>query len=270
MNDITRQFHQKVYELNSSRPQRQRNSWCADSLFAFLRKEFEKVPDSRIQPITSLADALMSGFALFSLKDPSLLAFEKRGSDETIKNIYHIEKIPSDTNMRTILDEVDLEEIMPVFKKTLALLQRGKGLEDMVFYDGHYLISNDGTGYFSSESIRCEECLVKNHSNGDTEYHHGFLGSAIVHPDKKIVIPLRPEPIKNADGKEKNDCERNASKRWIASFRREHPHMKAIVVEDALASNAPHLKDIQNADLRYIIPSLINPFHLPPYPIIPE
>jgi len=29
-------------------------------------------------PEISMADALMSGFAVFSLKDPSLLAFDKR------------------------------------------------------------------------------------------------------------------------------------------------------------------------------------------------
>jgi len=232
---------------------RARKDLCSDALFAFLHKEFEEIPDRRQQPIIPLTDALMSGFALFALKDPSLLAFEKRSADETIKNIFQIGAIPSDTNMRMILDEIDPADIMPVFKKTLVILQRGKGLEDMIFYDGHYLISNDGTEYFNSEKVHCAECLTRKHKNGTTEHHHNFLGSAIVHPDQKAVIPLCPEPIKNADGTEKNDCEQNSSKRWIARFRREHPHMKAIVVEDALSANAPHIKDLQNADLRFII-----------------
>lgn len=218
----------------------------ADALFTLVRKEFENIPDN-------IADALMSGLGLFSLKDPSLLAFEDRRTDETIKSIYHIGKIPSDTNMRKILDEVEPSLLHGVFKKLFAQLQRGKGLEDMVFYNGHYLISNDGTGYFSSEKVHCAECLIKKHKNGKTEYHHNFLGSVIVHPDKREVIPFCPEPIKNTDGPEKNDCERNASKRLLPRFRREHPHMKAIVVEDALASNAPHIKDLKKYDMRYII-----------------
>ena len=37
----------------------------------------------------------------------------------------------------------------------------------------------------------------------------------------------------------KNDCERNATRRWLKQFRREHPHLPVIVVEDALSSNAP-------------------------------
>jgi len=226
----------------------------ADALFSAARKEFEEVPDERIHPETSLADALMSGLALFALKDPSLLAFQNdRSADENIKNIFRIEKIPSDTNMRKILDEVDPNDIMPIFKKTFSILQRGKGLEDMVFYDGHYLISNDGTEYFNSEKVQCEECLIRKHQNGRTEHHHNFLGSAMVHPDQKAVIPLCPEPIKNADGSKKNDCEQNGSKRWFIRFRREHPHMKAIIIEDALSSNAPHIEELQKHDLRYLI-----------------
>jgi hypothetical protein len=237
----------------SSSSLRIRKGLNADALFSFVRKEFEKLTDSRKLPRNTLADALMSGLALFSLKDSSLLAFEARRTDRAIKNIYHIESIPSDTNMRQTLDDVDYTTLYPIFKKVLAKVQRGKGLEDMTFYEGHYLISNDGTGYFSSESVHCDECMVKNRRDGSTEYHHSFLGSVIVHPDRKVVIPLAPEPIKNTDGNLKNDCEQNASKRLLERFRRNHPHMKAIVVEDALASNAPHIKELGKYNLRYII-----------------
>lgn len=228
---------------------RVRKDLNADALFLLARRAFERIEPNRPQAV----DALMSGLALFSLKDPSLLAFEDRRTDETIKAIYHIGEIPSDTYMRRILDEVDYTKLSRVFTKILAQLQRGKGLEDMVFYDGHYLISNDGTGYFSSERVHCSECLVKQKRNGTTTYHHSFLGSVIVHPGHKVVLPLCPEPIKNTDGTVKNDCERNASTRFVERFRREHPHLKAIVVEDALASNAPHLRDLAEHDVRYII-----------------
>ena len=51
----------------------------------------------------------------------------------------------------------------------------------------------------------------------------------------------------------KNDCERNATRRWLKQFRKEHPHLRAIIVEDALSANAPHLKDLAEARVRYII-----------------
>jgi hypothetical protein len=80
-----------------------------------------------------------------------------------------------------------------------------------------------------------------------------MLGAAIVHPDEKVVIPLAPEPIVKGDGANKNDCERNAAKRMLADLRREHPHLKAIIVEDGLASNQPHLAYLDALNLQYVI-----------------
>jgi hypothetical protein len=65
-----------------------------------------------------------------------------------------------------------------------------------------------------------------------------MLGAALIHPDKREVIPLMPEPIVKQDGTEKNDCERNAAKRFVTKFRQDHPHLKVIVTEDSLSSKA--------------------------------
>jgi hypothetical protein len=59
--------------------------------------------------------------------------------------------------------------------------------------------------------------------------------------------------IHNSDGNNKNDCEKNASKRFMEHFRREHPHLKVIVVEDGLASNGPHIENIERHKMKYII-----------------
>jgi len=67
------------------------------------------------------------------------------------------------------------------------------------------------------------------------------------------VIPLAPEPIINDDGHTKNDCERNATRRYLQRFRRDHPHLPVIVVEDALNPNAPHLDVLRAARMHCII-----------------
>ena len=77
-------------------------------------------------------------------------------------------------------------------------------------------------------------------------YYHQMFGVCVVHPDKRNVIPLCPEPILNKDGAKKNDCERNACKRVLENFRREHPHLKAILVEDGLSSTAPNIRMIEH------------------------
>ncbi|OGT41733.1 MAG: hypothetical protein A3F13_08785 [Gammaproteobacteria bacterium RIFCSPHIGHO2_12_FULL_40_19] len=80
-----------------------------------------------------------------------------------------------------------------------------------------------------------------------------MLGAVIIHPHNKIVIPLAPEPITKQDGATKNDCERNAAKRLLEDIRREHPHLKLIVTEDALSSNGPHIELIKSLNMSFIL-----------------
>jgi len=61
-----------------------RKQLSADSLFRLVRQKFGKIKEHRLMNVDiPLNDALMSAFALFSLKDSSLLAFDKQG--------YHFE-----------------------------------------------------------------------------------------------------------------------------------------------------------------------------------
>jgi len=128
--------------------------------------------------------------------------------------------------MRTILDEVDPVEIRSAYKNIFRELQRGKALEPMVFFQGCYLLSLDGTGYFSSKKIFSDNCLEKvSKKTGEITYYQQMLGAAIVHPGFKEVIPLVPEFIIKQDGQSKNDCERNAAKRFFGKLREDHPHL---------------------------------------------
>ena len=231
-----------------------RKHLSADALFRSVRSGFAKIPDYRPgDPDISLTDALMSGFAMFSLKSPSLLAFDQERTEGNLKTIYGIERAPCDTYMRETLDPVSPESLRPQFKSVFGQLQRGKALEPMVFLDGHYLLALDGTGYFSSKTIHCASCLQKTHRNGSVTYYHQMLGAAIIHPDFREVIPLMPEPIVKQDGTDKNDCERNAAKRFIAKLRQDHPHLKFIVTEDSLSSNAPHIETLHDYGCHFIL-----------------
>jgi len=114
-------------------------------------------------------------------------------------------------------------------------------------------VALDGTGYFSSTTIHCDSCLQKEHRNGSVTYYHQMLAAAIIHPDFREVIPLMPEPIVKQDGTKKNDCERNAAKRFITTLRQDHPHLQFIITEDALSSNAPHIETLHDYGCHYIL-----------------
>ena len=229
----------------------------ADALFGTMRTGFNKIKDHRKGNIEiELADALMSGFAMFSLKDPSLLAFDERRSaaPHNLKTIYGLGSIPCDTSMRETLDGVDPNDLRPLFKDAFRPLQRGKALEKMVFMNDCYLLNLDGTGYFSSNKLYSDVCMEKvNSETKEITYYLQTVGAAIVHPDYKEVIPLCPEAIRKQDGETKNDCERSAVRRLLKKLRQDHPHLKFIVNEDALSSNAPHIEDLEEYNCHYIL-----------------
>lgn len=205
-----------------------------DPLILLIRQQAELLFDARKRKGNfSVADAVLSAIAMFSLKDSSLLAFQERRNDENMKNLFCIQQVPSDTQMREILDPLTCDSIRPMFNSIFAALQRGKALEPYVFHEGCYLLSLDGTEYFASKQVHCASCLErKNSKTGEITYYHQMLGVVLVHPDQKQVIPLAPEPIIKQDGENKNDCERNAAKRLLPKIRAEHPHLRLIVVED--------------------------------------
>jgi hypothetical protein len=224
---------------------------CVQSYFSRLDKGGA---DSRV---IKTSDALMSGLAIFGTKSPSLLQFDSNRTDATLrqnlKDLYKIGRIPSDSYMRELLDEINPEEIKGSFKEVFSKAQRGKVLERFVYMDEYYLLSIDGTGYFSSHEIHCDSCCKKEHKDGSVTYYHQMLSAVIVHPDEKVVIPLAPEAIIKIDGEKKNDCERNAAKRLIPDIRKDHSQMKFIVIEDGLASNGPHIDLLKKHNFRFIL-----------------
>lgn len=227
----------------------------ADYLIKTLKRRFEDVADKRRAASVTypMADTLIAAFAMFSLKEPSLLSFEEREDESSIKRLYGLKKIPSDSTMREILDGIDIEPLNQAFADIFYELQRAGELKRWVFDRGHYLMAIDGTGYFCSTKISCPQCLEKKASNGTVQYHHQAVAAVLTHPETGEVIPIAIEPIVKQDGETKNDCERNATKRLLKRVRALHPKLKIIVVEDGLASNAPHIADLQAVNMHFLL-----------------
>jgi hypothetical protein len=228
---------------------------AADRLIRIVRDQFKCIPDERTNLSITLLDALLSGFAVFFLKCPSLLAFERERKDNAfnLQALFGIEKIPCDTRMREILDDVHPSHLRPAFSDLFRHLQRGKHLERFAYFQGHYLLASDGTTHYRSDKIHCKHCLCKRSRNGVVSYYHQMLGMALVHPDFREVIPLCPEAIIQQDGVDKGDGERSATSRALEHFRQEHPKLPVIIVEDALSADGPHIQTLKQHRIRYIL-----------------
>ena len=229
------------------------------SLRQFMSKEIQSYSDWRQASKShySIHDIVMSGFACMYFQSPSLLQFQKELEDREKKHnlstLFGVSSIPENTQIRTVIDQVSSEYFRPIFREFLARLQRGKHLEPYQFLEGKYICDIDGTQYFSSKKLDCSRCLKTKHTNGKTTCSHKVLQGAIIHPDIKQVIPLMPEEIANSDGSSKQDCEINASKRWLSKVKRDHPRLNLIINADGLSSKQPFITEVNQVGYNYIM-----------------
>jgi len=91
-----------------------------------LTSVFKQIPDQRDpQRITwEMPAVLMSAFAMFFFQHPNLLEYQRRMKKKSgrsnLERVFHVADLPSDTQMREILDGVPLEplrRVLPAGKK---------------------------------------------------------------------------------------------------------------------------------------------------------
>lgn len=230
-----------------------------NALRKVLSRRFLEIPDFRQEAKVKhvVHDVLMSGFAMMFYQDPSLLQFQQRLQEAIDKNnlqtLFQVESIPKESQMREVIDEVESRELEPLFEDFFRPLQRGKHLEGYRVLGDYYLISMDGSGYFSSDKIHCSGCLKKETKKGKIWYEHEIVQAALMHPGKRQVLPLAPEEVKNTDGWDKQDCEIEAGKRLVKKIRRSHGKLKIIIVGDSLYSKQPFMEELSEEGMSYVL-----------------
>jgi len=224
---------------------RRHNKLTMRDMVKMLRQDFALIADHRASNIShSLEDILISVFAMFSLKYPSLLSFEQQTPFErqNLKELFELEELCSDSQMRKVLDQVPPQLLMQCFAKYFEKLQQLKVVRPFLFRNKHFLVSIDGVHFFHSNKIKCKRCQVVNHRNGEVSYNHSMLGAVLVHPYQKEVFPLACEAIQKQDGVSKNDCELNAAKRLLRHLAQYYENLPITLLGDSLFANEPHLK----------------------------
>lgn len=190
-----------------------------------------------------MVDVGLGGFAMFFMQSESFLNHQRRleqgHHSSNCETLFGIRKIPEDNTIRMLLDEVGPESLQPCFDQVVEELRVRGGLKVFERLEGRILIALDGTEYFRSQKLNCPQCLSRQRSNGKTEWYHALLSGTIVAPGHNRVLPLMPEFITAQDGAEKQDCERNAAKRWLAAHGRGVAALRPVYLGDALFSCQP-------------------------------
>ena len=129
-----------------------------------LASVFRQIPDRRDgRRITwEMPAVLMSAFAMFFFQHPNLLEYQRRMKKKSgrsnLERVFGIEDLPSDTQMRQILDGVPIEPLLGVLSEVFERMRRvgwtGKFVTEV---EGQkvYTVALDGSQYFSSTKIEC-------------------------------------------------------------------------------------------------------------------
>ncbi|MDQ2763526.1 MAG: transposase [Pseudomonadota bacterium] len=191
----------------------------------------------------SMADIGLSAFSLFFMQSESFLSYQ-RSLEEGRKtsnchSLFGMKAIPTDNHIRSMLDPVHPSHLQPAFDQVLDVLRRRGGLQAFQRLGDRVLIALDGTEYFCSQKLGCPQCLTRKRSNGKTESYHSMLAATIVAPGHAMALPLMPEFIASQDGAEKQDCERNAAKRWLSTHGGRLKDLRPIYLGDDLFACQP-------------------------------
>lgn len=226
-----------------------------NNLISLVRSGFSHITDHRKSNRTyKLVDHLMVGFAMFSLKDRSLLAFRNAFPmrEENLKRVYGIEHVAGDTALRQALDGIEPSVMQDQFTPLITHLRDQGVLEQREVLGGFQAVLLDGTQHYCSSKTSCEHCL-KRKTRGDDKFYHQLLAAVLAHPNQKTVFPANVEPIVQQDGNVKNDCEQNAAKRLIPKIAKALSEEKILLIADALYASGPFIKQAQAHAMNFLI-----------------
>jgi len=233
-------------------------SWFS-TLLEFLEDAVTQFPDKRTGENTrySMRDAALSAFSVFFTQSPSFLSHQelmqrKKGSNNA-KSIFTIRTIPSDNQIRTLLDPVEPSRLFSVYEKVFSLLERQGTIESYRGFNNNLLIALDGTWFHSSEKVFCRNCNSKEHRNGSITYHHSAITPVVVQPGNKRVICLEPEFIHPQDGHEKQDCENTAGKRWLEGSGLRYVRYGVTILGDDLYCNEPMCEHMLKLGFNFVL-----------------
>jgi len=230
-----------------------------DHVIKDLKEQFEEFPDLRRGKNVQyeIADAGLGAFSVFFTQCASFLEYQEEmrrlKGRSNAENLFGMREIPSDSQIRSLLDPVSPKEVEPQYRRVFEKLEAGKVLDGFRSHGHSLLVALDGTEYFSSQKIHCPNCSQRQLANGKTNYYHSVITPVIVQAGNEHVISLEPEFIVPQDGAEKQDCEIEAGKRWLSRHGEYYAKRNVTILGDDLYSRQPFCQAVKDKKMHFIL-----------------
>jgi hypothetical protein len=225
-----------------------------------LKEVFSNFTDERKRSNNKrfeVCDAALSVFSVFFTQCPSLLEAARLVEQgdagmSNMQSIFGVHQTPSDNQIRNLLDPVAPEQIFPFMAQLGQALYAQGWLDPFRVLDNQLLIAVDGTDFFSSSKISCPCCTTQTHANGSTTFRHIAITPVVVAPAQAQVVPLPPEFVCPQDGAQKQDCEINATKRWLRSHGARYAPWGVTLLGDDLYCHQPFCEAVLEQKMNFI------------------
>jgi hypothetical protein len=228
-----------------------------------LARTFAQIEDRRDpQRLTwELPAVLMSAFAMLFFQHPSLLEYQRRMKERTgqsnLERMFGVAAIPSDTQMREILDGVPTAPLRRLLPQTFEQMRRVGWTARFVTEvagEKYYPVVLDGSEYFHSTQIHCPHCLRQRQANGETSYSPLVVSATVTRAGSHAILPLEVEEVGNNDEEQApQDCELTAAKRLVKRLRAEHRQLAMCLVGDDLYGHEPLMGELSRLRMRFVL-----------------
>jgi hypothetical protein len=112
-----------------------------------------------------MTDAGLSAFSVFFMQSPSFLEYqrtlEQAHGENNARTLSGEHQIPSDNQIRTLLDPSPPSLVNPIYASLLNALRESGVVDSHRSLNGSLLLAFDGTEYFSSQRIHCGQCSTR-------------------------------------------------------------------------------------------------------------
>ena len=202
------------------------------------------------------SDAIKGAYGVFFFQHPSMLEYQERLKQKkgrsNAETILRVGKIASANHLTRLIDAIKPGDFAGVFNEGLDRAAKYGGLDRYLVLGKYHLIALDGVWYYQSTKIKCGHCLHHKKSDGETLYYHDMVAAVLVKGGEGTVLPLNPEFIRNEDGQEKQDCERNAAKRWLESNAERYKWLNPVLLGDDIYADYPTCTAIMGKGLHFL------------------
>jgi hypothetical protein len=242
------------------------NSLTLEAIIELVSQAFAPLPDPRRpdRVDSSLHDTLMSGFAMMFFQSPNLLELQRKMRQRrhqcNLETIFGVREVPSDTQMRDILDGVSVELMRPLLPAVFEKIRCAGWAKEFTTtlssgadQGTYYTLMLDGSDYFHSTRLQCPSCLQRHDSAGEVNFRHTVVSGTLVKAGSHRVLPIDVAEVRNDDGQDKQDCESKAAKRLILRLRQEHPQLALIIGGDDLYCHEPFIGQLREHRMHHVL-----------------